>query len=174
METGYNVFLHEFREIVELIESVDCYRFSASDTRLEYRFDGGFLPPLFLVATKCRDRVVRRRAIKLLKARPMREGVFDSVCVGHMSEWIVTLEEGLEAFEEEASSLPGRKAAPISKGDPGEDEVSNQSKEIPDWRRLRIRRSNIDLMGRRAQLQGTVFKHADDEEPVWKEVVLRW
>jgi hypothetical protein len=80
LETGYDFFLPEFCQIISLIEEVYCYRFFSSEKRLEYRFDGGFVPPLFLAATKCRDRGVRRRAIRLLRAAPMREGVFDSVC----------------------------------------------------------------------------------------------
>lgn len=148
LETGYDVFLPEFHDIVTLTDSVSGMVLAGrnhQDKRLIYHFDGGFIPPLFLVATKCRDRALRRKAIALLDMAPYREGVFDSVCVAKMAEWIVAVEE--EGIDEG---------------------------EIPDYRRLRIRRSNIDLPMRRAQLQGTQFRKADDTEPEWKETVLNW
>lgn len=50
-------------------------------------------PPLFFVATKCRDRTVRRQAILLLALPPWREGVFDSACVYKMAVCIMNVEE---------------------------------------------------------------------------------
>lgn len=128
-----------------LTGSISLPLITPSNKRLSYNFDGGFIPSLFLVATKCRDRVLRRKATDLLFSAPMREGVFDSICVGHMAEWVAAVEE--EGIEEGA---------------------------IPDHRRLRVRRSNIDLPMRRAQLQGTQFRTAEDTEPEWKETILVW
>ena len=145
LETGYDWFLPEFRDIVALTASISSTLLVPPNKRLSYHFDGGFIPPLFLVATKCRDRALRRDAIALLFSAPIREGVFDSICVGKMAEWIVAVEED-----------------GIEKGD------------IPDHRRLRVRRSNIDLPMRRAQLQGTQFRNAEDAEPEWKETILVW
>ena len=146
LETGYDVFLPEFRDIVTLVPSISKVLIAHhSGKRLVYHFNGGFIPPLFLVATKCRDRVSRRQAIALLYSAPLREGVFDSICVAKISEWIVAIEEeGIDGGE------------------------------IPDHRRFRVRRSNIDLPMRKAQLQGTQLRDADDSELEWKEVVLNW
>jgi hypothetical protein len=144
-ETGYDVFLPEFRDIVALAASTEPLS-NYPRKRLSYHFDGGFIPPLFLVATKCRDRVLRREAISLLLSAPIREGVFDSICVGKMAQWLMELEE---------EGVP-------------------EAEEIPDHRRVRIRRSNINLPITRAQLQGTQLRRADDLEPEWKETVLTW
>lgn len=145
LETGYDVFLPEFHDIVDLTDSISSTLTVPPYRRLSYHFDGGFVPPLFLVAIKCRDRALRRKAIALLFSAPMREGVFDSICVAHLAEWVVAVEEnGIE------------------------------EREIPDHRRLRIRRSNIDLPMRRAQLQGTQYVNAEDTEPEWKETVIFW
>lgn len=149
LETSYDYYLPEFSEIVALANSI-AVKFSeksavGSNARLVYHFDSGFIPPLFLVATKCRDRALRRKAIALLYSSPLREGVFDSICCGKMADWIVAVEE--EGIEE---------------GD------------IPDHRRLRIRRSNISLPKRRVQLQVTQYRTVEDTEPEWKETVLTW
>lgn len=146
METLYDDFMVEFHEIMALAESVYETLVVRSGGRLLYHFDGGIIPPLFLVATKCRDRALRRQAIARLSSSPWREGVFDSICCGKMATWIMGVEE-----------------EGITDGDL-----------IPEHRRLRIRRSNIDLPRRRAQLQGTQFATADDVEPEWKEHVVMW
>jgi hypothetical protein len=100
LETGYDIFLPEFSDIVALTDSISSTLITPSNTILSYHFDGGFIPPLFLVAAKCRDRGLRRKAIALLFSAPMRVGVFDSICVGMMAEWIVALEEeGIEGGE---------------------------------------------------------------------------
>jgi hypothetical protein len=113
--------------------------------RLVYHFDFGIVAPLFLTATKCRDRVVRRKAIKLLKAAPLREGVSDSIYCGLMGEWTMHQEElGIETGI------------------------------IPENRRLKIKTSNIDLPGRKAQMRCTQRKTADAVELEWKEAVLTW
>jgi hypothetical protein len=148
LETAYDALLPEFQEIMSLVVSVhDTLVMNVNlGGRLLYRFDGGIIPALFFAATKCRNRMLRRQAIGLLSSRPWREGVFDSPCCQKMATWAMEVEEeGL-----------------------GEDEV------IPEHRRLRIRRSHIDLQRRRVHLTGTQFKTANDTEPCWREIVMTW
>lgn len=145
LETAYDDFLCEFQEIIRLAILVH-ETLVLNLGRLLYRIDGGIIPALFFVATKCRDRVLRRQAVRLLSSSPWREGVFDSACCHKMALWIIEVEEeglGNEDF-------------------------------IPEHRRLKIRKSHIDLQSRRAQLQGTQFKAANDTEPCWKETILTW
>lgn len=142
LETLYDDFLREFREIVTLTDSIHEQLVMGAQGRTLYHFDFGIIPPLFLVAMKCRDRILRRKAIKLLSSSPHREGVFDSICCGKMATWIMAVEEGIETGI------------------------------IPEHRRLKIRRSNIDLPKRRAQLQGTQYRTADGTELEWKETVV--
>ena len=49
--------------------------------------------PLFIVAWKCRDPLLRRRAIDLLRARRSREGLWDSSILATTAEHIVMVEE---------------------------------------------------------------------------------
>jgi hypothetical protein len=145
LELSYDKFLPQFRQIVDLTESIYDKFVHENQGHLVYHFDFGIVAPLFLTATKCRDRVVRRKAIKLLKAAPLREGVSDSTCCGLMGEWTMHQEEfGVE------------------------------TRIIPEHRRLKIRASNIDLPRRMAQMRCAQRKSADDEELEWKEAVLTW
>ena len=50
---------------------------------------------VFLVAIRCRDPFIRRRAITLLLRERRREGVWDSFAAARVAAEIVNLEEGL-------------------------------------------------------------------------------
>ena len=77
-------------------EERDAY----SHIKASFALDLGVVPPLFVTATKCRDRKLRREAIRLLLSSPRREGMWDSILCGKVGEWIMEVEEeGLRAFE---------------------------------------------------------------------------
>jgi hypothetical protein len=68
--------------------------------KASFALDLGIVPPLFVVATKCRDRKIRREAIRLLLSSPRREGMWDSILSGRVAQWIVEIEEeGLSPYE---------------------------------------------------------------------------
>ena len=68
--------------------------------KASFALDLGIVPPLFVVATKCRDRKLRREAIRLLLSSPRREGMWDSILSGRVAQWIVEIEEeGLSPYE---------------------------------------------------------------------------
>ncbi|OBT75689.1 hypothetical protein VF21_05924 [Pseudogymnoascus sp. 05NY08] len=56
--------------------------------------DMGFIPPLFFVVLKYRDRAVRREALELLAGAPHREGLWDGVMAGGVGRRVVEIEEG--------------------------------------------------------------------------------
>ena len=73
---------------------------SYSHIRASFALDLGIVPPLFVVATKCRDRKLRREAIALLMSSPRREGMWDSLLCGKVGEWIMEVEEeGMRDFD---------------------------------------------------------------------------
>jgi hypothetical protein len=92
---SYDVFLPEYCEIVGLCQTVTIHpRFVRS-----YVFDVGIVPILFLVVVKCRDKMVRREAITVLKAAsPRREGLWDSMMVARIGEALVKAEEENSGF----------------------------------------------------------------------------
>ncbi|RXG45060.1 hypothetical protein VDGE_01470 [Verticillium dahliae] len=55
--------------------------------------DLGIVPPLFVVATKCRNAVTRRQAIQLLRSSARREGMWDSELTARIGHWVTAIEE---------------------------------------------------------------------------------
>ena len=53
----------------------------------------GVVPPLYFVALKCREPVVRRRAISLIKKAPERESIWKSLPTARIAERVLQLEE---------------------------------------------------------------------------------
>lgn len=96
-ECSFDAFLPEFKHIVAhtslLVEAQSQKGTGAGGPMLRFAFDTGILPPLYLVTIKCRDPLLRRRALQLMERYPRREGVWDSVATAHLCRWIVRLEE---------------------------------------------------------------------------------
>ena len=85
----YDTFLPEYCEIVALCKSVtEHHRFVKS-----FIFDTGIVGPLFVIVTKCRDRMLRQEAISVLKkASSRREGVWDALMVARVGEALLEYE----------------------------------------------------------------------------------
>jgi hypothetical protein len=97
-EMVYDDFLEDFKYVVRtcalLIASRDT---TQQPQNPRFTFEVGIVPPLHVVATKCRDPVVRREAIQLLFASPRQEGMWDSVLSARIGTWMTGCEEdGLE------------------------------------------------------------------------------
>lgn len=78
-----------FREIIEMAR----IQLTCSTHDPMFAFDMQNVWPLFVVAKKCRDPVVRREAVRLLIEWPRREGIWDSVVAAAISKWVVSIEE---------------------------------------------------------------------------------
>lgn len=87
---SYDIFLPEFCELVALSGALIKHpRFIKS-----FVFNVGFVPSLFVLVTKCRDKMVRQEAIDVLKAaHPRREGVWDCLMVARIGEELIKSEE---------------------------------------------------------------------------------
>ncbi|KAF8863511.1 hypothetical protein BDZ45DRAFT_102262 [Acephala macrosclerotiorum] len=59
----------------------------------KFSFDSHVVIPLHMVVHKCRDKVIRRRAIDLLIRNPRREGVWDSTLGAKVGGWAMAVEE---------------------------------------------------------------------------------
>ncbi|KND93743.1 Sterol regulatory element-binding protein ECM22 [Tolypocladium ophioglossoides CBS 100239] len=99
--------------------------------RPSFSADLGIVPPLFVVATKCREPRVRRQAIQLLRSSARREGMWDSELAANIGQWIMQVEE----FDEQAP--PG--AMP--------------TKPIPEEKRVMVKSVDFDLRARFADLR---------------------
>ena len=59
-----------------------------------FSLDTGFTSILFHVARRCRDPLIRRKAIGILQRSPRQDGVWDGVLAARVAERVVQLEEG--------------------------------------------------------------------------------
>jgi len=129
---------------------------SFSHIKASFALDLGIVPPLFVVATKCRDRKIRREAIRLLMSSPRREGMWDSILCGKVSQWMMEVEEeGMRQFEI---------WDPVGANEPVRAEMRVMVKEIL-----------FDLQKREATLRcGTRGAREGDPDPRAKETFISW
>jgi hypothetical protein len=93
-ECLFDQFLPEFTEIVALADTLLIHPYLAhSAGKAVFVFDPNIILPLLVVAIKCRNWVVRRRAVELLRDNPRREGTWDSSLAAGIGLWHMTLEE---------------------------------------------------------------------------------
>jgi hypothetical protein len=85
----YDQFEHEFREIVQLIKLT---RKEKHSWIRGMSFELGFLSPLFLVVTRCRNRSLCREVISMLRSMP-DEGAWEPELVAVLAMWIMEVEE---------------------------------------------------------------------------------
>jgi hypothetical protein len=69
------------------------HEYTAYHIKPSFSADLGIVPPLFVVATKCRNWSIRRQAIQLLKSSARREGMWDSELTARIGMWIADIEE---------------------------------------------------------------------------------
>lgn len=110
----------------------DAYR--AFHVKPSFSADLGIVPPLYVVATKCRDPVIRRRAIQLLRSSSRREGMWDSQLSGLIGEWVASIEE---------EPLPGEEAT---------EPAWSGGRPVPADRRVMVCSVDFDLRARFARL----------------------
>ncbi|KAI0446682.1 hypothetical protein F4803DRAFT_559350 [Xylaria telfairii] len=134
-ESEFDQFLSFFREIVNLAMEVigdeerraatkrcpnpefcqhqsvhpDIFggEYTARHIKPSFSADLGIVPPLFVVATKCRDSLTRQQAIQLLRTSSRREGMWDSELCAQIGSWIAMVEEeddGIVDFPRPVSS----------------------------------------------------------------------
>lgn len=129
---------------------------SFSHIKASFALDLGIVAPLFVVATKCRDRKLRREAVRLLMSSPRREGMWDSILCGKVGQWMMEVEEeGMRQFEV---------------WDPiGANEVVSAD------RRVMVKEISFDLQRREATLRcGTRGARDGDPDPRARETFVSW
>ncbi|KAF3057829.1 hypothetical protein CFAM422_012134 [Trichoderma lentiforme] len=114
-------------------------KYTAHHIKPSFSADLGIVPPLFVVATKCREPNVRREAIQLLRSSARREGMWDSELTANIAQWIMEVEESENPFPE--MNLPG-----------GPTQAVLPSRAIPEEKRIMVQSVDFDLRERFAQL----------------------
>jgi len=102
---AHDVFLPEYCEIVALAREVSSHPSFVKS----FVFDAGIVPSLFVVVTKCGDKMVRREAISILRdCSPRREGVWDALMVARIAEEVERFGDELEMTREGEKRNEGR------------------------------------------------------------------
>lgn len=131
--------------------------FRAFHVKPSFSADLGIVPPLYVVATKCRDSHIRRRAIHLLRSSSRREGMWDSQLSGLIGEWVASIEE---------EPLPGEEPPSPEWG---------VVRHVPADRRVMVYSVDFDLRSRFARLSvGTRGKSATSPDARARETSIAW
>ena len=95
-ERLWDKFTARYEHIVKLASLVvhpyngDCI---AQKHQPEFSLDLNIVAPLYAVAHRCRDPVIRRKAVSILYAAPRQEGVWDGVLTARVAEKLISIEE---------------------------------------------------------------------------------
>lgn len=92
-ESKWDVALPHFEVIIDVSEEI-VRRISATEDRgASFSYDLGYIIMVFLMSTRCRDPVIRRRGIQVLRALPRQEGLWASVPAAAVAERHMEIEE---------------------------------------------------------------------------------
>jgi hypothetical protein len=91
-----------FQLIIDLAdELIQYWRVSTQEYSLLFNFDLGITPPMFFVASRCRNPQIRRKAADLMLHSPFYRGVWRDRYTGLCAQRIIELEElGLEITDD--------------------------------------------------------------------------
>lgn len=101
----YDKLIPDFERVTTLAETLlaSCPTATRGAT---CSFDMGVIPSLFNTGCRCRDPMIRRRAIKLLSASSRFEGIWDSEVSAAIARWVMGCEEEGLGEVESAASVP--------------------------------------------------------------------
>jgi hypothetical protein len=94
-ETAFDAFNSEFESIVTLASSLvdDNTGLGVSRKPGHFAFDMALVAPLYLTATRCRDPLIRRRALAILSATSRQECIWNSDMLAKIAERLISIEE---------------------------------------------------------------------------------
>lgn len=93
-QTSFDDYMDHFAEIVE--HAAVYLRHSAQSTKVQLlsSSDPGVVPPLYFCATKCRDPILRREALRLMRQAPRQENLWALVASDRVVAKVISVEEG--------------------------------------------------------------------------------
>lgn len=93
-EMIFDNYLGHFQTAVELAENISrSWQDEPQNFSLIFSFDLGLTPPLFLVASRCRHPLIRRRAVNMMLHSPLYQGAWKDRYSGLCAQRIIELEE---------------------------------------------------------------------------------
>lgn len=105
-QLAFDAFNADFTRLVTLASSVVETSMAHSDGRFpSFSFEVGIIQPLYFTACRCRNSVLRRRAISLLENSGI-EGLWDGKAMAAAARWVVEMEEGEGNSEKDDGFVP--------------------------------------------------------------------
>ena len=92
-QTKWDGFYETFLKIVSLAEGVVERDLKSTHGRPTFCIDMAIVAPLFEVACRCRDPIIRRRAISVLQDCGRTEGVWNAFLTAKVAQRVVEIEE---------------------------------------------------------------------------------
>ena len=93
-ETAYDEHIERFQIIVELAQdTLSTSEQQPQKPKLNFSFDLGLTPPLYFVATHCRDPFIRRAALALIQFSHRRTGAWNADHSAKCAEEVIRIEE---------------------------------------------------------------------------------
>jgi hypothetical protein len=93
-QTVFDDYMDHFAEIIEHAKGYLRHGAQSTNVRLLSSFDPGVIPPLYFCATKCRDPILRREALRLMRQAPRQENLWAFVAPELVVEKVISVEEG--------------------------------------------------------------------------------
>ena len=144
-QTLWDGFCPVFDEIVNLAAEVVRHEAGVP----YFCLDLGIIGPVFEFVSRCRDPIIRRKAIAVLKSTSRQEGVWNSFLTAKVAERLVGIEErGL-----------------------GKVRCCN---DVPGWARINKIQPQFDAFGRRVTVEYTRFRSQGILEREIFEEVIEW
>jgi hypothetical protein len=127
-------------------------------TQTPSRFSPSFelspIVPLFVVGCRCRDPILRRRAIKLLLNCRRREGVWDSLAAGMVASQCLKREEDLDISWDPTTTI-----LPLNP-------KIRECQDVPEWRRVRDIYVNVKTSEGKVNLVYSMTLGTDTEKQI--------
>lgn len=92
-QTAFDAHREDFAAIIDHAEELLHYMMDPSRGK-ELTFDPEIIPALYFSATKCRDPLLRRRALRLIRQAPQHESLWESISSERVVEKVIAIEEG--------------------------------------------------------------------------------
>ena len=93
-ETSFDDYMDYFAEIVEHATVYLGHSAQSTKVQLLSSSDPGVIPPLYFCATKCRDPILRREALRLMRQAPRQENLWAFVASDRVVAKVISVEEG--------------------------------------------------------------------------------
>ncbi|KAJ5233027.1 hypothetical protein N7468_005983 [Penicillium chermesinum] len=93
-ETAYDEHIGQFRLIVEHAAAATHAPVERNNAQPGFTFEADVGLPLFFTAVKCRDQILRRTSLELLRQTPKVQSMFKSMSWATLAEMIIRIEEG--------------------------------------------------------------------------------